>query len=81
MTKTRTNTQKLLDFISQKFMEGELDNNALVQTIELCADYLNLKTISAYAQDNNMSYNGAKKPNNGRTIKTICGVKFVIDNE
>lgn len=80
MLKTRENTNKLLKFISEKFVEGELDNESLVQIIELCGDYLNLKTISDYARAKGMNYNGAKKPTKQRRIKQIFGVKFVIDN-
>ena len=78
--KVRANTEKLKDFIVDKFINDELDNESLVQIIELCGDYLNLKTISAYAKERKMNYNAAKKPYNGRSIRTLFGVKFVIDN-
>jgi hypothetical protein len=38
---------------------------------------LNLKTISDYAKENNLSYNGVKKC---RENVEIFNVKFVIDN-
>jgi len=78
MTETLINTDKLLNFVSQKFENGELNNDSLVQLIELAGRYLNLKTISDYAKDNNMSYNGVKKC---RTVVKIFNQKFVIDNE
>lgn len=40
--------------------------------------YLNLMTISDYAKQHNMSYEGVKR---FRKIQEIYGVKFVIDNE
>ena len=48
----------------------------LVQIIELTASKLNLKTIVAYAKDNNLSYNGVKKC---RDKITLGGVKFVVN--
>jgi hypothetical protein len=78
MTPTQANTEKILNFIIQKFEEGELDNDSLVQLIELCGGYLNLETIPNYAKRNKISYNGVKKHRN--TIK-LFNVKFVIDNQ
>ena len=72
------NTTKLLTFIATKFENNELNNVSLVQLIELCGDYLNLKTIPNYAKENNLSYNGVK---NNRTIITLFGNRFVIDNK
>jgi len=54
-----------------------LDNDKLVQIIELAGSLLNLQTISAYAKNNQLSYNGVKKH---RQIINIFGCKFVIDN-
>lgn len=53
-------------------------NEFLVQFIEQAGEYLNLQTISNYAKDNEMSYNGVKKC---RNIVKIFNIKFVIDNE
>ena len=78
MTQTTVNTEKLINFIANKFENQELTNESLVQLIELGTDYLNLMTISNYARKNNMSYNGVKK---FRTTVEIAGVKFVIDND
>ena len=46
--------------------------------IELAGDFLNLQTISDYAKENNISYNGAKKFRNNIEL---FGVKFVIEND
>lgn len=78
MDKTLNNTKKLVDFIGKKFEDNEINNESLVQICELCGNYLNLKTISNYAKDNNLSYNGVK---NHRKITTLFETKFVIDNE
>ena len=70
--------EKLKAFIFQKFQDGELDNDTLVQLIEQAGNYLNLQTISDYAKHHKMSYNGVK---NNRKITTLFNVSFVIDNE
>jgi hypothetical protein len=70
--------EKLNTFIFQKFQDGELDNDTLVQLIAQAGNYLNLQTISDYAKTHKMSYNGVK---NNRTIITLFNVSFVIDNE
>ena len=57
----RANTDKLKEFVAQKFECGELDNESLVQLIELAGSYLNISTIPSYCRSNGMSYNGAKK--------------------
>ena len=76
--KTTENTDKLLEFVYNKNIKGELNNDSLVQLIELSGSLLNLKTIPDYAKANNKSYNGVK---NNRNIVTIFNVKFVIDND
>ena len=78
MSKTTENTNKTLQFISDKFRNNELNNDSLVQIIELCGDYLNLQTISNYAKQHGMSYNGVK---NNREVQKLFNVKFVIDNK
>ena len=68
----------ICDHLGQRIQNNELTNDEIVQIIELCGMYLNIKTVSDYATANNLSYNGVK---NNRYIKEIFGVKFVIDNE
>ena len=71
----------LADKIERNIYQGVqndlLDNDKLVQIIELAGSLLNLQTISAYAKNNQLSYNGVKKH---RRIINIFGCKFVIDN-
>jgi hypothetical protein len=46
---TTANGEKLNRFVFEKFQAGDLENGDLVQLIELCGDFLNLKTIPDYA--------------------------------
>lgn len=73
-----SNGKKLCDFVTEKTMAGELTNNDLVQLIEVAGAFLNLKTISDYAKENNLSYNGAK---HFRETIEIFKTKFIIDND
>ena len=75
---TVENTEKLLNFVAEKFQADDLNNESLIQLIELCGNYLNLQTIPEYAKAKNMSYNGVKK---FRKVVEIFNVKFVIDND
>jgi hypothetical protein len=78
MDETEIKTDKLISFVAEKFEYGELNNSSLVQLIELAGNYLNLMTISDYANKHDMSYNGVK---NCRQTIELFGVKLVIDNE
>lgn len=75
---TTINTEKLLNFVAEKFQSNELENESLIQLIELCGNYLNLQTIPKYAKTKNLSYNGVKK---FRKIVELFNVKFVIEND
>lgn len=70
--------KKICDFVTEKTMNGEFTNNDLLQLIEVAGSFLNLKTISDYAKENNLSYNGAK---HFRETVEIFKTKFIIDNE
>ena len=65
---------KFIKMVSEKHVSNEF----LVQICELSGCFLNLKTISDYAKENKMSYNGVKKC---RKIIRIFNTKYVIDNE
>jgi len=67
----KVNNQLLMD------IDHIVDRNKMVQIIELLSYKLDLKTVSNYAKDNNISYNGVKK---FRNKITIGGVKFVVDD-
>ena len=77
MSKLNKHNEKIQEYISKVMYKGELENESLVQIIELCGGFLNIKSIPQYAKDNNKSYNGVKK---FRNIVEIFGCKFVIDN-
>ena len=78
MTDIKINTEKLLQFVAEKFQSCELDNDSMVQLCELAGSYLNLKTLPDWATANNKSYNGAKMQKNR---VTLFNIKFIIDNE
>jgi hypothetical protein len=69
---------KILLNIHKGMDNNMLSNDDLVQIIEQCGSYLNIKTIPDYAKENNISYNGAKKY---RKVSKIFNVKFIIENE
>jgi uncharacterized protein YehS (DUF1456 family) len=70
--------EKILNRLSELIETNQLNNTDLVQIIEHVGSYLNLETISEYAKNNDLSYNGVKKC---RNIMTLFNVKFVIDND
>jgi hypothetical protein len=78
MIKPNKHKEKIQEYISKVMYKGDLSNADLVQIIELCGGFLNLKTISTYSKDNNISYNGVKK---FRDIVEIFGCKLVVDND
>lgn len=80
MSNITENTNKLLNFISEKFQKGEINNESLVKLIELSGGFLNLQTIPDYAKAKGISYVGAKKETKQRKIVELFGIKLVIDN-
>jgi hypothetical protein len=64
--------------VDELAFNGLLKNDEMVQLIEVLGEYLNLKTISDYAKENKMSYNGVK---HHRKIITLFNNKYVIDND
>jgi len=78
MPDIKQNTDKLLLFVAEKFRNDELDNDSLIQLIELCGGYLNLKTRSDYAKANGLSYQGAR---DHRKNITLFNTKFIVDND
>jgi ribonuclease HIII len=76
-TKNQHHVSKIHEYIYKCLQNDQLNDDDLVQIIELVNNYLNLKTISEYAKEYNLSYNGVK---NNRNILTLLGHKFVADN-
>lgn len=70
-------TSTICEHIQQQFESGNINNDNLVQIIEHIGGLLNLQTISDYAKENSMSYNGVKK---FRNVINLFVAKFVIDN-
>lgn len=70
--------QDTLNKFNKFYLNNNISNEFLVQLIELAGNYLNLMTISDYAKENKLSYNGVK---NNRNIIIMFNVKFVIDND
>ncbi len=68
---------KLILNVMKGVDQNMLGNEDLVDIIRTCGAYLNLRTISGYAKENGISYNGAK---NFRNRVELFGVKFIIDN-
>ena len=66
---------KLEEYVYKAICKDELD---VVQIFERLNVYANLKSISQYAKDNKLFYNGVKKH---REIITLFGCKFVADND
>jgi len=64
--------------ISKNYETGSLNDSDLVQIIELCGQYLGIKTRSQYAKDNQISYNGVK---HHRKNIGLFGCNFVFDND
>lgn len=69
--------ESICERLSELIESNKLSNDDCVQIIEHIGSYLNLCTISDYARQNGISYNGAKKFR--KTLK-IFNTKFVIDN-
>jgi hypothetical protein len=69
---------KIIINIHKGMNSNMLSNDDMVQIIEVCGSYLNIKTIPDYATQNNLSYNGAK---NHRNVRKIFNVRFVIEND
>lgn len=72
---TERHLNKIEEYVYKTMIKDELD---IVQVFERLGIYANLKTISNYAKDNKLSYNGVKKH---RNIIELFGCKFVLDNE
>lgn len=68
---------KLILNVMKGVDQNILSNDDLIDVIKTCGAYLNLRTISNYAKDKSISYNGAK---NFRESVDIFGVKFIVDN-
>lgn len=69
---------KISELLYKEVSNGNVSNDELVEIIQLCADFLNLKTPEEYAKETRKSFQAVYKSD--KTIK-ILNKKFVIDNE
>lgn len=69
--------QYILNEIEKAIFEGQISNEFLVENIKLSAQYLGLKTIKQYANDNKITPQAVYKAK--KYIKLI-DTKFIIDN-
>lgn len=74
---------KIISHLNTRLQKNELSNNDMIAIIELIGSYCNCATISDYAKQEKISYNGVLDRISKEKIKTvnIFNVKFVIDNE
>jgi hypothetical protein len=70
---------KIKERVFECIHNGELENSDLVQIFEHIGTILNLQTLSNYAKNNKISYNGALKRKTERL--KIDKIEFIIDNE
>jgi len=70
--------QLALKRLGQSIQDGKWSNNGLVQLIELSKDFLNPISIQEYANNNGLTYNGAKKRN---VSFKLFGQKYIPDND
>jgi len=76
---TPTKSARIRERLFECIHNGMIDTPDLVQIFEVIGnDYLNCQTLSNYARNNGISYNGAKLQKN---ITKINGSKFIIDND
>lgn len=75
--KNSANIKEIENLIEEKLFKNEISSTDLVQLFERLNSYTSLKTITQYAKDNKISYNGAKKC---RKVVKLFGVKFIMDN-
>ena len=69
---------QIVDKLFESIHNREIEKPDLVQIFEHIGRVLNAKTISNYARENEMSYNGAKCQ---KETASIDGVKFIIKND
>jgi molybdenum-dependent DNA-binding transcriptional regulator ModE len=70
--------QLALTKLDESIFNGKWSNEGLIKLVQLIEPYLNTKTISQYAKEYKMSYNGVKKC---RKQELLFGEKYIIDND
>jgi hypothetical protein len=72
-----TEQQLVIDKFGRYCHEKGASTDMLLKIIELAITYGNIRTVSDYAKQNNLSYQGVVKT---RNIVEILGVKCVVEN-
>ena len=62
------------------YIQKEGSKEFTVELFKLAAAFLNASSITRYAEDQNISYQGAVKRLNPADILHVNGLKIVIDN-
>ncbi len=75
-------TEVIKQHLADRVQKSELDNASIVSIIDLLGSYLNAKTISDYAKDEKLTYNGVLVRIGTGKLKTfeLFKTKYVIDN-
>lgn len=79
----KANTEKFIRWFCEKFQQGELDNDSILEFYKVVMPYLNPETISDHAKRTGLTYPGVQdKIKTGKLrTETLFGIKFIIDNE
>ena len=64
----------------EKYCRREASKDFLIELFKLAGSYLNASSITRYAEDQNISYQGAVKRLKPQDILNMNGLKVVIDN-
>jgi len=70
--------QLALSKLDESIFNGKWSNEGLIKLVQLIEPYLNAKSISQYAKEYEMSYNGVR---DHRKSELLFGVKFILDND
>ena len=68
---------KSLENFEKAIINGKFSTEGLVHFFELCGQYLNVCSLTEYAKQNRLSYNGAKKRKQTRNLN---GIKYLVNN-
>ena len=59
---------------------GELDYDHEIEIVQFLADHLALSTLSQYAKDAGLSYNGAKKRKSKEMFVSMRGIDLICSH-
>jgi hypothetical protein len=75
---TITRSELIRERLFECIHNSEIENDDLIKILEHLGKILNVKTLSQYARDNGLTYNGAKK--RCKYVVMINNLDFYIDN-